>query len=168
MRVSFLLTLFFLLTLPLQSQEKVPEGNGGEAKGKEAPHTPHGPPDISGTWVGELLQNEGGIADRFEFSMEITQVGLAIKGTTYVRLEEIYAEMDFSGYVLPNGSWKILERGVVRSQKPLELSWCMKRFLLTMTYTREGMMLTGPWWGDSAFGPCIPGSVRLRKRIKRA
>ncbi len=163
MRLLLLFNLILLMTLSLHSQEVTP-GNNGK---KEAPATHYGPPDISGTWVGELFQNKGGIADRFEFSMQITQIGRAIKGTTYVKLDEIYAEMDFSGYVLPNGSWKVLERGVVRSQKPLELSWCMKRFLLTMTYTREGLMLTGPWWGDSDFGPCIPGSVKLVRRVKR-
>lgn len=158
MRLPLLLSLFFTFSSALCSQvDALPS----------MPKEHVGPQDISGTWVGELFQDAGGIADKFGFSMEIQQIGRAIKGTTYVRLDDIWAEMDFSGYLLPNGSWKILERGVVRSQKPIELSWCMKRFELALDYTAAGLLLTGPWWGDSEFGPCIPGSVRLRKKTKQ-
>jgi len=163
MRLSLLLGLFFALSVTLWCQPD-------NARVQQLPAQPKayvGPPDISGTWTGELFQNEGGIADRFDFSMEIRQVDRAIKGTTYVRLGDIWAEMDFAGFLQPNGSWKILERGVVRSQKPIELSWCMKRFELMLDYTAQGLILAGPWWGNSDFGPCIPGSVRLRRKIKR-
>ncbi|MEM6770529.1 MAG: hypothetical protein AAF597_08110 [Bacteroidota bacterium] len=163
MRLLLLFALFTISSPWLWSQTDTTAGN----QPSETPKSYVAPPDISGTWVGELYQDAGGIADKFEFSMQIQQIGRGIKGTTYVKLGEIWAEMDFSGYLLPNGSWKILERGVVRSQKPVQLSWCMKRFILTLDYTATGLALNGPWYGDSEFGPCIPGSIRLRRKGKR-
>jgi len=125
------------------------------------------PSNISGTWVGELYQDAGGIADKFELSMEIRQIGLSIKGTSYVKLGDIWAEMEFSGYEQANGSWKLSEFKVVRAEKPEALSWCMKRYNLTLEFTASGKILNGPWWGNSEFGPCVPGSVRLRRKATK-
>lgn len=124
--------------------------------------------DISGLWTGELLQNEGGIADRFEFSMQLSQNGIFLNGTAYVSFGEIWAEMKFSGYQLPSGSWRLTETEILRFNKPEELSWCMKHYELRVGYTESGMTLHGPWWGSSKFGPCVPGSVRLKIKKKSA
>lgn len=125
------------------------------------------PANIRGTWVGELYQDAGGIADKFELSMEIRQIGLSVKGTSYVKLNDIWAEMEFSGYEQANGTWKLSEFKVVRAEKPEALSWCMKRYNLTLEYTASGKVLSGPWWGNSEFGPCVPGSVRLRRKATK-
>jgi len=124
--------------------------------------------DLSGIWVGELTQNEGGIADKFEFSMQLRQNGMFMSGTSYVKLGEIWAEMELSGYQLANGSWKLTETKILRAQKPEDLSWCMKLYEVRAAYSPTGMTLHGPWWGSSEFGPCIPGSVRLKLSKKRA
>ena len=121
-------------------------------------------PDISGNWEGVLLQNPGGIAPRFDMTMNIRRRGLSIVGTTYVTLDNIWAEFEFSGYQLPSGSYKIVETKVLRGVKPEDLSWCMKRYELRLETGGEGPVLTGPWWGNSGYGPCVPGSVRLTKR----
>ena len=123
---------------------------------------------LSGVWTGELLQNEGGIADRFEFTMQLWQNGIFLYGTAHVQLGEIWAEMKLSGFQLANGSWKLTETEILRAQKPDDLSWCMKLYELRIGYTTEGMTLHGPWWGNSKFGPCVPGSVRLRMKKKSA
>lgn len=122
--------------------------------------------DVSGLWTGELLQNEGGIADRFEFSMQLHQNGIFIKGTAYVSYGDIWAEMKLSGYRMANGSWRLTETEILRFKKPDELSWCMKHYELRVGYTESGMTLHGPWWGNSKFGPCVPGSVRLKIKKK--
>ena len=124
--------------------------------------------DVSGLWVGELLQNEGGIADRFEFSMQLSQNGIFISGTAFVSFGDIWAEMKLSGYQLPNGSWRLTETEILRFKKPDQLSWCMKHYELRVGYTENGMTLHGPWWGSSEFGPCIPGSIRLKIKKKSA
>jgi len=124
--------------------------------------------DLNGLWVGELLQNEGGIADKFEFSMQLHQNGIFMKGTAFVRFQGIWAEMKLSGFQQQNGSWKLTETEILRSQKPDDLSWCMKKYKLRVTFTANGISLHGPWWGNSGFGPCIPGSVRLKKKVKSA
>lgn len=162
MRFLVLINSFLLVSFSLFGQSISPPV-------AVAPGSPiYQPPvDISGTWVGELYQDAGGIADKFELSMQIRQIGPSIQGTSYVKLDGIWAEMEFSGYLQSNGSWKISEARVVRAEKPEALSWCMKRYLLTVNYTRNGLQLNGPWWGDSEFGPCIPGSVRLEKKKKQ-
>jgi len=124
--------------------------------------------DLNGLWVGELLQNEGGIADKFEFSMQLRQNGIFMKGTAYVRYMDIWAEMQLSGFQLQNGSWKLTETEILRSQKTDDLSWCMKKYELRVSFTSDGIILHGPWWGNSSFGPCIPGSVRLKMKKKSA
>ena len=124
--------------------------------------------DVSGTWVGKLLQNPGGVAPEFEFTMEIQHNGVFVKGTSFVRYERIWVEMAFSGHRTENGNIEIIETEILRSQKPDDLAWCMKEYKLRTEYTREGLILIGPWWGNSLFGPCIPGSVRLVRKVKTA
>lgn len=115
-----------------------------------------------------MYQNEGGIAPDFEFTMEIAHNGIFVRGNSFVRHEGIWAELSFSGYQSENGSIMLTETKVLRSQKPEELSWCMKEYELRAEYTAEGIVLAGPWWGDSVYGPCIPGSVRLTRKVKTA
>lgn len=122
--------------------------------------------NLSGVWVGELLQNEGGIAEKFEFSMQLRHHGIFMSGTAYVKLQGIYAEMELSGYQLPNGSWKLTETKILRDSKPEALLWCMKLYELRLDYTVDGMSLHGPWWGSTSEAPCIPGSVRLKRKKK--
>ncbi|WP_273445828.1 hypothetical protein [Neolewinella agarilytica] len=124
--------------------------------------------DLNGLWVGELLQNAGGIAERFDLSMQLVHNGIFLKGTAFVKYEEIWAEMEVSGFQQANGSWKLTDIKVLRAQKPKELSWCEKSYELRASFTPEGVVLHGPWWGNSEYGPCIPGSIRLKRKIKSA
>ncbi len=125
--------------------------------------------DISGTWSGLLFQNEGGFADQFELHFDVEQIGLSLKGTAYVKLGELEAEMKLSGYQSPNGSWRLSETEIIRHDKAgLEVSWCMKEYDLRVDYRQGELILTGPWWGNSTYGPCIQGSIVLRRRVKVA
>ncbi len=125
--------------------------------------------DLSGTWAGLLLQNEGGFADQFELYFDVEQIGLTLKGTAYVKLGDLQAEMKVSGYQTLNGSWRLSETEIIRNNKAgLEVSWCMKEYDLRVDYRQGELVLTGPWWGNSAYGPCVPGSITLKRRIKVA
>ena len=125
--------------------------------------------NLSGTWSGVLLQNEGGIADRFELYFDIEQIGLSLHGTAFVKLDELQAEMKVSGYRTLNGNWRLSETKILRNNKAgLAVSWCMKEYDLRVTYRDGELILTGPWWGDSEYGACIPGSITLRRRLKTA
>ena len=163
MRLIVLLLLLVLPAAGLLAQQ--------QPDARELPYLHRTTPtddELTGVWTGELLQNEGGIADRFEFSMKIQQNGIFLRGTSYVKHGEIYVEMRFNGYQLPSGSWKFTETEIIRGEKPEDLSWCMKQMELRLSYTKNGLSLHGPWWGDSAFGPCVPGSVRLHLKRDRA
>ena len=121
--------------------------------------------DLSGVWTGTLFQNEGGIAERFELYFDIEQIGPAIKGKAYVRLGELYAEMKLSGYRTGSGGWRITETEILRSDKAgMAVSWCMKEYELRVDYREGNWVLNGPWWGSSEYGPCIPGTITLRRK----
>ena len=140
-------------------------GPGGALHPRPAPDTLL---DISGTWVGKLYQNPGGVAPEFDFTMEIKHNGVFIRGTAFVRFESIWVEMAWSGHRTENGNFEIVETEILRSQKPEDLAWCMKEYTVRTEYTKEGLVLIGPWWGSSVYGPCIPGSVRLIRKVKTA
>ena len=164
MRLTLLLCLL-LIYLPCGQAQQALDLTKPSLHQRPRPYTP--PVDLNGTWVGELYQDAGGIAETFELSMQLQQIGITIKGTSYVRFGDIWAEMEFSGFQAENGSWKITESKVVRAEKPKDLSWCMKSYELRLGYTSKGIVLSGPWWGNSDFGPCVPGSVRLMKKKKQ-
>ncbi len=125
--------------------------------------------DLSGSWSGLLLQNEGGISDRFELFFDLQQIGMSIQGTAFVRLGELQAQMRLSGFQTPDGSWRISETRILRSNKAgLSVSWCMKEYDLRVDYQNGELILTGPWWGNSEYGPCIPGSITLRRGFRIA
>ncbi len=125
--------------------------------------------DLTGTWSGELYQNKGGFADRFELFFDLEQIGPALRGTAFVRLGELMAEMKLTGTRQPNGSWVLRETEILRNNKAgLAVSWCMKQYELRISHERGKLVLIGPWWGNSEFGPCIPGTIRLVRRRRVA
>lgn len=156
---TYLIPLLFLFSSATQASRGVVNG------GAPPPISPRQDvDDLIGKWDGVLLQDPGGIAPRFDMSMTVYRQGMSVVGTTFVTYQGIWVEMAFSGYRQPNGTFKIIETEILRGVKPEDLAWCMKRFELTLSYTREGWVLLGPWWGNSGYGECIPGSIRLRKR----
>lgn len=125
--------------------------------------------DINGTWEGLLRQNEGGFAELFVIGMRLEARGGTLSGTVYVALDDIEAEMTVEGHKRANGSWLLQEKQVIHSRKPDYLEWCIKGFELTVSYDQNGdVVLRGPWWGRTKFGPCVPGSVELRRKRERA
>ena len=125
--------------------------------------------DLSGVWTGTLYQNEGGIADRLELFFDVEQIGPALKGKAYVRLGDLYAEMKLSGYRDGSGGWHINESRILRSDKAgMAVSWCMKAYELRLVYQAGEWVLSGPWWGQSEYGPCVPGSIVLRRKAEVA
>ena len=144
----FLLPLLFCGFLPLTAQSDV---------------------DLSGIWTGTLYQNEGGIADRFELFFDVRQVGPSLRGKASVRLGDLYAEMRLSGYRTASGEWTLRETEILRSDKAgLAVSWCMKDYELRAEYQDGEWTLSGPWWGQSEYGTCIPGTITLRRTTKIA
>ena len=126
--------------------------------------------DLTGAWEGYLLQNEGGIGDRFELSMQLRQNGISLQGTAYVSFNDgsMFAELRLSGHQLPNGSWKLTEVEILRSKQPERILWCYKHYELVQGYAEGRVVLSGPWWGNTTQGPCIPGSVKIWRKFKTA
>ncbi|MEM7575761.1 MAG: hypothetical protein AAF433_22850 [Bacteroidota bacterium] len=125
--------------------------------------------EIAGFWIGILKQNEGGYADQFELTLNLEARGGVVDGTAYVALGDIKAEMAITGQRLPNGSWSLWETRIIRSEEPEHLSWCLKGFELTINWNSDGdLVLSGPWWGNTQWGPCVPGYITLKRPKDRA
>lgn len=125
--------------------------------------------DLSGNWSGLLFQNEGGFADRFELFFDVEQIGLSLKGTATVRLGNLTVVMKLTGSQSPAGNWRLTETEILRSNKDgLDVAWCMKEYDLRVDYREGELVLTGPWWGSSEYGACVPGSITLKRRLKVA
>lgn len=124
--------------------------------------------DISGHWVGELTQNEGGYAASYEFSLLLEQKGRFVSGRARVGAKDVQAEFLVSGNLQANGSWLFTEGKLQFSKQPPYLEWCEKGYSLRIDFDQQGRMyFTGPWWGIAPSGPCIPGTIRLRLQKNR-
>lgn len=151
-----LLTLFFLLLIntPFLLGQALPAPNEV---------------DLSGIWAGQLFQQSGGYADSFGFILEIEQNGYSAKGTSRVFIDDIAAAITFVAIREINGHWLFTEREVINSRKPIHLEWCYKQYRLSLKYSSNGdLILSGPWWGQSKTGNCIPGHIVLRRSKVRA
>ena len=154
MRFPLLLLLFFVFLSPTVSAQQMP----GQLE------------DLTGAWEGYLLQNEGGIGDRFDLTMQLRQNGIFLQGTAYVTFADgsMFAELRLSGHQLPNGSWKLTETEILRSKQPDSILWCFKQYELLQGYAEGRILLSGPWWGNTVQGPCIPGSIKIWRKFKSA
>lgn len=162
------LLIIFLLSLSggLLAQQKSPAATDLPSHLRPRPFTPID--NLSGLWVGELRQNAGGFAEKFELSMQLSHNGIFLSGRAYVKIDDIFAELRLSGHELPNGSWKLTETEFIRSKAPEQLEFCYKTYELRASFADGGIVLSGPWWGRTETGPCVPGSVRLVLKKKRA
>lgn len=126
-------------------------------------------PNLNGHWAGKLYQQEGGFASEFEFWLEIKQDGYSAEGTSSVYYNDIAAAISFVAKREANGAWLFTEIKVIDSRKPEHLEWCYKQYRLRIEFATDGsIILTGPWWGASKSGRCVPGHIILRKSLPRA
>lgn len=125
--------------------------------------------DLTGVWIGTLYQEEGGIADQFYFLLEIEQNGMFAEGISRVGLDDIQAAISFVATRKPAGHWAFTERKIMSSRAPEHLEWCYKQYHLSLKYATDGsQVLSGPWWGRSKNGKCIPGTIILKRSKTRA
>ena len=126
------------------------------------------PTIFSGNWEGKLTQNEGGYRQEYSFTLQVELQGKDLKGTSFVRVEEIFAEMDWIGFIADGNVLHFKEERLRRANKPRELEWCYKSAQLKLVRRSDALYLEGPWQGTSETGVCIPGWIVIRKQIPKA
>lgn len=121
-----------------------------------------------GKWEGKLTQNEGGYRQEYSFVLQVESRGDVLRGTSFVRVEAIFAEMDWVGFVADGNVLHFREERLRRAHKPRELEWCYKSSQLKLVRRPDALYLEGPWQGTSETGICIPGWIVIRKQIPKA
>lgn len=117
---------------------------------------------LDGRWVGIVTQNEGGYREKYDIIMELKVEGTRVTGRSYCWVDEIYVDMSIEGELLEGKFLKIEDLKILDSKVVDNLQWCMKDYQLIYKKTTDA--LDGFWQGVTAFGPCIPGKVHLRRQ----
>lgn len=123
---------------------------------------------FTGKWKGVITQNDGGYRSLYDFEIYFQADGRNLKGRSYVKVDEIFAEMDLTGFILDDHTIHFTEVNLVQSKKVDNLEWCFKSGKLKLVKEFGQIKLVGPWEGFSAFGPCIPGRIVLVREVPRA
>lgn len=125
-------------------------------------------PELLGAWEGVITQDEGGYRSEYHFEMYIKKEGKLYSGRTYVAVDEIFAEMALSGFVVDNTTFHFTETRIIRSRDQPQLEWCIKGGSLKLKRTYKGWELRGRWQGAAGDGGCIPGEIILTKIVPKA
>jgi tetratricopeptide (TPR) repeat protein len=117
--------------------------------------------DVSGHWDGKLFQ----LDQAFPYSLDLTQTGSDVKGTSRISLGPYYAVMDLSGS-LSNGVLSFTETGTREHKDPPGTYFILKTAdLHYISAPAQG--LNGTWrCHDSPAAPCnyaSPGNMSLAK-----
>lgn len=126
--------------------------------------------NISGKWVGTLLQNPGGLATKYYFEMNLKQKKNIISGTSSISMAEnpeVTGLMSIRGTF--DGTYFYYEDIKILNQKGLtDMSdWCIKKCKFSFEKIDGQYVLNGHWTGNSRFGYCSPGTVKVKKAIKK-
>ncbi|MEL6142748.1 MAG: hypothetical protein AAFU67_14150, partial [Bacteroidota bacterium] len=119
-------------------------------------------------WTGVLTQDQGGYAEEYFFNLQLRKDSDQLVGSARVGVGDIKAEMSLRATQKPDGSWRFEENKILRAQAPEHLEWCLKIYVLKLSYDdKNQLILTGPWWGFSPNNTCVPGKIRLKRPNKR-
>lgn len=121
--------------------------------------------DFTGTWEGVLTQDEGGYASEYVFKLYLKQDGLKVSGRSFVKVGEIYAEMELKGRLIGDKVVHLEETEVLKHWKYDGMEWCYKKLDLFIVADEK---LEGPWTGHTGQSACIPGKILLRRTSPRA
>ena len=119
---------------------------------------------IRGEWNGMLYQSEGGLSERYYFSMHLAQDDGKIRGVTKINVlnkPNTSARMEFTGTFdgrfLRFEEIKIIEEAISGGE------WCLKKGKLELSLGKEGFCLEGSWGGvlSKSGSFCSPGRIKV-------
>ena len=123
---------------------------------------------FSGTWIGELTQEPGGIALKYPFRMVIQVKGDKVTGQTYANVynDPNFAIMEFVGTIFKGKLLTFQETKIIDATVMEDFIWCIKGGQLTLTKKHAELLLEGYWQGTTdGNGACIPGKIYLKKNL---
>lgn len=122
--------------------------------------------DISGLWEGEITQYEGGYRSTYGVRLKLKVEGNQIIGESHVFVEDIFAIMKVEGEVYNKKFIQIKDTEFKDNKIRENMSWCFKEYQLMLK--KSGNEIEGFWQGNSAYGPCIPGRIFLKRKVPQA
>lgn len=124
--------------------------------------------DFTGTWEGTLTQNTGGFAPEYKFTLYLQQDGKKITGRSYVKYDNIFAEMKLKGQLVGDKAIHWEESEIIDHWKQENMEWCYKQATLFIVAQGKEEKLEGPWSGNTEHSECIPGKIMLKRTSPRA
>lgn len=113
---------------------------------------------VAGTWTGTLLQ-PGGLTGTFDYSMQLTQNGTAVSGTTHIDIPaqtQSFAEFAVSGtFDSATNVLQFQELHITNQGQAAPGAWCTKSGTLQLSVSPR--RLSGPWTAPG----CLPGTITL-------
>lgn len=122
--------------------------------------------DISGKWMGQLLQGKGGLSETYQFEMNLKQRDNIIFGTSTISYDNkktsglMQIRGTFDGQYFYYEDIKVLNKKGL----PEGALWCIKKCKFELKKKGDQYELAGHWTGKTDFGYCTPGSVKVGKK----
>lgn len=109
----------------------------------------------AGIWKGQLEQNE----ISYDFALKLIKIdSIHYHYISKITIEEQYAIMQGKAQFIKNVLSFKEKR--IKEENSVDNKWCLKTGKLTRKRTKQGILLSGKWWGK-----CAPGTMELH-RIK--
>lgn len=124
--------------------------------------------NITGTWEGELVQENSTFSNQYKLTLTLKQVGKKISGTAAISIEKISAEVELSGKMIAKNVYELNEIRILRHTEEKNQEWCLGRFLLNYEKTEKGRELSGFFDSKTTFSTCPVSKIKLVKGVPRA
>lgn len=125
--------------------------------------------DLSGRWEGTLTQEEGGVFPDYKMVLVLYPAEKGIyRGYSEVwRGEYIYVKTEVEGSLIQDFFMQMEDKLVIQSKEVEGQIYCSKNYQLIFKKRSKKMILQGKWQGTTHNGPCVPGEVKLQKKVSR-
>ena len=107
----------------------------------------------AGIWKGQLEQNE----ISYDFALKLIKIdSIHYHYISKITIEEQYAIMQ--GKALFVNNVLSFKEKRIKEENSVDNKWCLKTGKLTRARTKQGILLSGNWWGK-----CAPGTMELHR-----
>ena len=110
-------------------------------------------PDLSGQWLGYLIQP----GKSFAFSLDLQQSGSSIQGSSQAETDDFYAVWSLEGSI-DGAQLSLTELDILEAEEPPGWRWCIKDMQLQFAVDMGVPTLTGTW----AESGCNAGELYLQ------
>lgn len=125
--------------------------------------------DLGGRWEGTLTQEKGGVFPDYKMVLVLYPAEQGIyRGYSEVwRGDYIYVKTEVEGSLVQDFFMQMEDKLVIQSKEVDGQIYCTKNYQLIFKKRSKKMILQGKWQGNTLNGPCVPGEVKLEKKVSR-